>query len=114
MRSAAIVSPSKVFLWALEKEESVEREYTRDESAASSATAASSHEKRYKSALQVYEVQASGLKLLYTYNDNDIKSKHKGTWISRIFTVTPLPLICVLLNPPPPPSHFILQSHIRR
>ena len=87
IRFPAIVASSKVILWALEKEESFERENTRVEAAASTATVASVQEKRYKSALQVYEVHASGLKLLHTYNDNDIKSKHKGTWISKIFTV---------------------------
>ncbi len=47
-------------------------------------------DKQYKSALQVYEVHASGLKLLHTFNENDIKRdqpKDEGTWISRIFPV---------------------------
>ncbi len=73
----AIVKPSKVFLWALEKEE------TR-------AAGARAAERQYKTALQVYEVHATGLKLLHTFNDQDIKRgqhREEDTWISKIFPV---------------------------
>jgi hypothetical protein len=62
------VTPSKVFLWALEKEEG--------------------RDLQYMSALQLYEVQISGLKLLHTLSDSDIRSNENQSWISRIFLVT--------------------------
>lgn len=77
--SPAITTPSKLYLWALEREELI--------------AAAGTPPRRYKSALQVYEVHSSGLKLLHTFNDNDFKAKHPVTWISKIFPV--LALFCI-------------------
>ena len=78
------MKPSKVFLWALEKEEM------------RAAGAAAASEKQYKTALQVYEVHASGLKLLHTFSEKDIKQDQRtteDTWISKIFPVW-LAIVC--------------------
>jgi hypothetical protein len=74
--SLAIMTPSKLYLWALEREELI-----------------GGGNRRYKSALQVYEVHSSGLKLVHTFNDNDFKAKHSTTWISKIYPV--LALFCI-------------------
>jgi hypothetical protein len=91
-RSPAIVSPSKVFLWALEKQES------------EASSVASSQGKQYKSALQLYDVHASGLQLLDTLSDKAFKgegfvglSGFPDTWMSKIFPVL-LPPFCKSLK----------------
>jgi hypothetical protein len=80
----AVVTPSKLFLWALEKKEE-------DDARAPPLGVTTRAAKQYKSALQIYEVHASGLQLLNTFCDHEFKKKHPGTWMSRIFPVLTLP-----------------------